>query len=417
MKLLFNLRAYNDVDHITPIIYKFLINNYQCDVVFLSNFNYSNDYRIIYLKKFKNFRIINDLSFKKKFVLNYLKIRNRFFNNNIERRLRKLKFCNYIFNFLQKNFWINKWIINNGYKAVFYEWGRPGRLNQKEAFWLNIPVIILPHGYNVLNNDFKNYYTNYQMEKFKNDPNNNIKFLERNYFANIYIVSNKHHKNLMINWGMKSDLIQYYGSPRFSNEWLKIHDQIISNFKSNKFSKQKIKIVFFMQNIDYRVNEIEVEKLLNLLINLKDIFLIIKPHTRNNILFENQYKFNEKENVEIVSEVNSCSLIEWSDLVINYGSSIGIDAILRDKVLINAKYLHKNSTIFDDSDVCKTFSNSDDIINFILNENFKDFNSSEYRKNKNIFLKKYINAHNGEDSLMYNYKILKNLIHNYEKSN
>ena len=84
------------------------------------------------------------------------------------------------------------------------------------------------------------------MEKFKDDPNNKIKFLDRNYFVNMYIVSNKHHKNLMMNWGMKPDLLHYYGSPRFSHEWSEIHNKIISEFKPAKLTNQKLKIVFFI---------------------------------------------------------------------------------------------------------------------------------------------------------------------------
>jgi hypothetical protein len=54
-KYLFHLNTYNDVDHITPVIYKFLSKGETVDVVFLSDFDYENDYRINFLAQYERF--------------------------------------------------------------------------------------------------------------------------------------------------------------------------------------------------------------------------------------------------------------------------------------------------------------------------------------------------------------------------
>ena len=57
-KLLVFLRAYNDIDHITPILYKWLIvTDIPVDVVITSNRSFLNDYRIKLLNQFQNFTL------------------------------------------------------------------------------------------------------------------------------------------------------------------------------------------------------------------------------------------------------------------------------------------------------------------------------------------------------------------------
>jgi hypothetical protein len=66
-KAFFFLRHNNDIDHIVPVLYKWLTTeDIPTDIIITTKKDYLNDYRIEYLKQFKNARIIyiNDL-FKK----------------------------------------------------------------------------------------------------------------------------------------------------------------------------------------------------------------------------------------------------------------------------------------------------------------------------------------------------------------
>ena len=53
MKALFFLRHYNDIDHITPVIYKWIDSGHSCDVVMIGSSQFQNDYRIEFLRKLK----------------------------------------------------------------------------------------------------------------------------------------------------------------------------------------------------------------------------------------------------------------------------------------------------------------------------------------------------------------------------
>ena len=58
-KYIFHIKTYNDLDHMSPIIYTFLNKSERVDILFLTFYDFENDYRIKYFKKnYTNLRII-----------------------------------------------------------------------------------------------------------------------------------------------------------------------------------------------------------------------------------------------------------------------------------------------------------------------------------------------------------------------
>ena len=63
MKALFFLRHYNDIDHITPVISKWIESGHHCDIVLVGHPKFRSDYRIEFLNKLDRVRLahIRDL--------------------------------------------------------------------------------------------------------------------------------------------------------------------------------------------------------------------------------------------------------------------------------------------------------------------------------------------------------------------
>ena len=59
MKALFFLRHYNDIDHITPVIYKWVDSGHNCDVVLIGNVQFRRDFRIEFLSKLDGVRVVH----------------------------------------------------------------------------------------------------------------------------------------------------------------------------------------------------------------------------------------------------------------------------------------------------------------------------------------------------------------------
>lgn len=57
-KALFFLRRYNDIDHIVPVLYKWLsLKDIPTEVMITTDRNHLHDYRIQFLRQFDNLRI------------------------------------------------------------------------------------------------------------------------------------------------------------------------------------------------------------------------------------------------------------------------------------------------------------------------------------------------------------------------
>ena len=57
MKALFFLRHYNDIDHVTPVIYKWIGSGHQCDVVLIGSTQFRRDFRVKYLSQLQGVRV------------------------------------------------------------------------------------------------------------------------------------------------------------------------------------------------------------------------------------------------------------------------------------------------------------------------------------------------------------------------
>ncbi len=57
MTVLFFLRYYNDIDHITPVVHKSVERGHVCDVVLLGEAHFMDDYRVLYLAALAGVRV------------------------------------------------------------------------------------------------------------------------------------------------------------------------------------------------------------------------------------------------------------------------------------------------------------------------------------------------------------------------
>ena len=91
--------------------------------------------------------------------------------------------------------------------CLFMSGENSNKLNFCEARYLSVPIICLPHGFNI----YKNYDVNVSIrnKKFSEEIG---QFFYRNSFDR-YIVQTKRHRKGCIEWGQKSEKYLYGGVP------------------------------------------------------------------------------------------------------------------------------------------------------------------------------------------------------------
>ena len=152
--------------------------------------------------------------------------------------------------------------------------------------------------------------------------------------------------------------LKVLGSPRYCQEWMKILPNFIPEFKDDK-GKGKLKIVFFLRNMGYPIFWDEVGRTIKLIMQFENIYLIVKHHPRNrdakgltNRLLTKypELKQNLNNNLKFMYEnVNSSSLLNWADLILDIGTSVTWDALLQNKPVLMIEYLSANYSTFSQS--------------------------------------------------------------------
>jgi len=423
MRPLFILRAYNDIDHISPLIYQYIIKGQKPVVLFISSQNFIEDERIKFIKKTGDVEIIIKPDFLHEKYVNFLGSENKKnFLNKISTKI--------YYQLLKRDSFFGKLIRNvffdfsNEYKflkekkigTLIVEWGNPfvkGFNFEKIivcAKAIGIPIFSLPHGLNIfLNSDLHQVSINAlkqrgQITTFKNWN-----------FYDYVVVQTKFHKEHLSRFGLNRDRIKVWGSLRYCYEWQKINLKLYKPFLSKNNSDNKCKIVFMLPHWIYNVYKKETLDLIFKIAQKKNVYLVIKDHTREDTgMFpvEKRNFFLEAKNVEFDNSNSSTSLISWSDITINVGSSIGIEALLQNKLLINPIYLTFNRLAQEANSKTLSPKNDKDVLESI--DNYINNNYTNDKKERDNLINRLVyNSSEEYDVMKYYYDNIMNLIRPY----
>ena len=193
---------------------------------------------------------------------------------------------------------------------------------------LGIPTIDVPHGMPI--------YVNHP-PLYKRAWRDLIK-TDKDY----QVVNHRFWKDECVNNGFNREKITVLGSARFCKEWENILYQIMPpDISLNDKGAGKTKVVYMDRGGD-RHGKYKgiVEDSINKIENLDFVHLLFKPQTRSNKLVVDLLPSVE------ISYCNSVNLIKWSDVAIILQSSIMIEALFQNKVVIYPRFFHGDETLF-----------------------------------------------------------------------
>ena len=246
-KYAFFLISYNDIDNITPVIWKFLEKGEDVCVVFGTSFDYNNDYRIKYLQQNYSLKVFAFPSDHKKisvkFAYRYLMYIMGSYGK-YEKFLKKHNISNCIF----------EW-------TVFYSSG------SQDMFFgaaknLKIPTISLPHGVSIHSN---NILSKYDIKIY--NKTGKLQQMPVPY-VDLYVEPNIQTQNVHLFGGGDPNISEMWGSARYYPEWAKINLKICPKFTANESTNGKIKVVFMLPHWGANVDVSETLSLIDKLAEL-----------------------------------------------------------------------------------------------------------------------------------------------------
>jgi hypothetical protein len=322
--ILFFIRTFNDLDHITPVVYRLAGYSSEPIRVFCQNpsFDINNDFRLKFLKE-----NVNNLELG--YIYSLKKPVHALPGDKLELQEFDENWAKILFEELKPSALVFDYVIDSG-KFI------TGSL-LKAARRLNIPTIGVPPGLPVFSEGYMP-----DIDFFKNEVRTELDY---------NIVPHRIDADYRIGHGFNPDRITILGSARFCKEWREVINNVVPPDKLPDYkSNEKLKVVYMERGADLHGEFSEtIRETITRVSRLDFVHLIIKPHTR-----ERRLQFSASDTAEIAYGANSINLIKWADAVIGTNSSILVEALLQDKVLLYPKYFHRDRMIFHDMGACWT---------------------------------------------------------------
>jgi hypothetical protein len=361
---LFFVRDFNDIDHITPVVWKMKQGNYPVAVYCINpEYDIQSDYRLNFLKELgvKIDFIYNAfdqqqgwlhriLRFLVMLCLNNRKVSDRdgrqqpsFWSKTFSRHAKRNGYR--LYDQMRSKFydtnWAKKFLGQSQALVLCFDWIRPHKYVVesllKAAKAMSIPTVALPHGVFLYTND------SVQVGSKKEGQ------FDRYTHFDYVIVQNRLFKETILKSGVTGEKIFVLGSARYCQEWMAQNNKILPRKINSADDKSgKLKVVFMTTRPHYRIDVERMLNAFNLLANLDDIEVRIKPHTRTGkeaTMYANLPLFN-------VADVSSVELCEWADVTLVIASSIIIETLIRRKPVLYLQYLHENTTEYEKLGAC-----------------------------------------------------------------
>jgi hypothetical protein len=374
---LFFVRHFNDIDHITPVVWKMKQDSYPVAVYCMNpRYDVWGDYRLCFLKSQGvtvdylhhafdqhrgRFHELLHARIQKWYALQKrLAAPKRKQSGLLSKLLGQMAglLGTFFYKLTRSIYYDIRWarsiLEHTAARAICFDHILPKRyvVNSflKAAREMSIPALSLPHG--VL------LYTNEKTKPKSTDERRIAKFSPYDFI----LVPNQLRKEVLIRAGVAEKKIFVLGSARYCGEWLDQNKTILPRvIAPNTDTSEKLKVVFMQSKPQCRVDVERMSKTIGLLADLAEIETMLKPHTRAG----DKGHIGEAK-LPDVSHVLTAELCEWADVLLVVGSSVITEALMQGKPVLYLKYLHENTTLFEDLGACWIISDETELKQALL---------------------------------------------------
>jgi hypothetical protein len=381
MSYLFVFRAYPDIDHIAPLAWKLLEGGDEVHAVISPRYDPADDHRLLLLQTYPAFRLHEIWP-----------------EPEGPRRARRWGAA--IRGTLRSTVFHAAWLVaRHDVRVVGVEWGyglragyervrslagvrdvarsvaRSLRLAPRKdphqtrtnflvaARLLGRATVCLPHGLSIKLDPASNH----EVERALS--NGGLNWRDRNRFT-AYVLNTEHHRRIHIEHaGGDPEVMQTWGSLRWAPEWFEINRGLAAPYVWPGAADGRLKVVFMVPKWRNRVDAGAVVDLVRRLQTHPAVSLAVKGHPRPADGSADPLRADrgiDWPSIHDVTRVDSVALIGAADVVIDVGSSIGIEVVLQGKVLVNPYYLHEVRTLFDEIPAsCVRAARADEVLRYL----------------------------------------------------
>jgi len=350
MKALFFLRHYNDIDHITPVISKWVERGHACDIVMIGKKRFNGDYRIEFLKQLDGVRFVHLRDLLSFMEITRWRLQTLLLVRSSYRSFLGplVKVMAYVYNAKRREaIWLfttrrllERSFPDAGKGVVVFDWIE--RNSEICVEWVEILVIAarnqglgtvsLPHG------DSPHASQLIRRDEWQLKPDTS--FSSAGMFDKVVVPNELCAKRFRP--FMDDHKLTVLGSPRYCEEWLAKLATLMPVSPLVR-SDSQLKIVIFLRKANFTTFWEEVGEVVQMIAAFPGVQLAIKPHTRGGWKqsFTKSAALRRLKNVTVVNdETHSVHLLAWADVIIDLATSVAYEAIRVGKPVLAADYLH-----------------------------------------------------------------------------
>ena len=350
MKALFFLRHYNDIDHITPVIYKWAISGHSCNVVLIGSAKFRRDYRIQFLKQLSGVRVahIREVLGWRCFIR--WRLQMYMLTGNVRRIPILGMFARRMAERYDQSRREKLWrgatgvLLQHCFEdtrggVITFDWVERNSVISIE--WINIliemaharalSVVSLPHG--------DSPHVNQLIRRGERRIGPDTVFSNADVFDRLVVPNELCAKRFRPFLDEKK--IAVLGSPRFCEEWLAKLPEILPPSPIVR-SDSRLKVVLFLRKANFTTFWEEVAEVVHLIAEFPGTEIIIKPHTRSGWKqsLTKDKSITQLPNVRIADDdAHSVHLMDWADVIIDLATSVVFEAVRAKKPVLAADYL------------------------------------------------------------------------------
>ncbi len=212
----------------------------------------------------------------------------------------------------------------------------------------------------------------------------------KNLYFDLYPCPGKH-VDYLVERGVPATRIVELGSMRYCQKWLEIYQREIASISYVGRPRSALKLVIFLSQSFYNVDDGGLCQMISEVASIRGLDIAIKPHTRG-ISAEYIQKIVADNKIEICDDVSSVDLIAWADAAIVYGSSIAIQVLSQNKILLYPDFIDTNTVHFSDMKACWTVRNVSEMTDALRALSKETVQTSYKRKSVDRFLSQIVYA-------------------------
>ena len=194
---------------------------------------------------------------------------------------------------------------------------------------------------------------------------------------------------------------QVLGSIRYTGDWLVVRETHVvqGTFRESlpPISPQKRRLLVIPSHRKNNSFWEEYIRTLHFLAQFDDYDIVVKPHTR----YGNDYD-DLPEEITLLPEIDTSSLVDWSEIILFWSSSVALEGFQKGRTMINLDFLNGNRSIYADLGAGFQCRSRDDVLAVLCSQEVLHQAELESREGSDLLLKHVIQG-GGDDKVVERY--------------